>query len=286
MSASDSEVVTRFAANPTRHLDVGEARIVLLNRLYAQPSNGRFLLRVDNVGRAGAKDEFAAGIRNDLRWLGIDWSDEITQPTRVDRYRTAFEDLKTRRLVYACYETAAELALARKQRRAAGQPPVYDRAALDLTQAARDKMEASGRKPHWRFRLDDNVISWDDEVQGPISLPAGYVSDPVVMQDAGSPLYALASVVDDIDHGVTHVIASHDLIATTAAQIPIYAALNASPPVFAHPSTPRRKQGETNSRSLFSVRDLKARGIEPLTIASLLVTLGTPNGVAARLALE
>ena len=286
MSDSDTEVVTRFAANPTRHLDVGDARFALLNRLYAQRSHGRFVLRIDNVGRAGAKDEFAVGIRNDLRWLGIDWADEITQSARGDRYREVFDDLKALRLVYPCYETADELAQQRKQRRAAGLAPVYDRAALKLTARERREIEAAGKRPHWRFRLDDDVILWADAVQREISIPAGNVSDPVVMQGAGRALYALSSVVDDVDHGVTHVIASDDLVATTAAQIQIYAAMNAPRPVFAHVAPPLSKQGEIMSRRLFPVRDLKARDIEPLTVASLLVTLGTPHGVNARLALE
>ena len=286
MSQGDDDVVTRFAANPTRHLDIGDARFALLNCLYAMRHGGRFLLRIDDVGRAGAKAEFAVAIRNDLRWLGITWADEVTQSARTDRYLAAFEDLKARRLVYPCYETAGDLAAQRKQRRAAGQPPIYDRAALKLSPEVRAEIEASGKRPHWRFRLDDDAISWVDEAQREIAIPAGNVSDPVIMQGAGRTLYALSSVVDDIDHGVTHVIASDDLVATTAAQVQIYTALHARPPVFAHVAPPVAKEGETISRRLFTVRDLKERGLEALTIASLLVTVGTPHGVNARMALE
>ena len=286
MSDNDVDVVTRFAANPTRHLDVGDARFALLNCLYAMRHKGRFLLRMDDVGRAGAKKEFSVGIRNDLRWLGIDWSDEITQSARTDRYLAAFEDLKVRRLIYPCYETADELVMQRKQSRAAGQPPIYDRAALKLSPEERAEIEASGKRPHWRFRLDDEPISWVDEAQREISIPASNVSDPVVLQGEARALYALSSVVDDVDHGVTHVVASDDLVATTAAQIQIYYALNVRPPVFAHVSAPVSREGETMSRRLFPVRDLKARGLEPLTVSSLLVTVGTRHGINARLALE
>ena len=285
-SDTETEVVTRFAANPTRHLDVSDARLALLNRLYAKSIGGRFVLRMDNLGRAGADDKLAVAIRNDLRWLGIDWAQEVTQSERVERYREAFYDLKECGLVYPCFETADELAARRKQRRDLGQAPIYDRAALGLTPEQRKEFKAAGRRLHWRFRLSDGVVGWTDAARGAITLSSGSVSDPVVMQGNGDALYALSSVVDDVDHGITHVITGNEPITTTAAQIQIYAALNAPTPVFSHLPSPVTKRGDKVSRRMFSVRDLKERGIEPLTIASLLITLGTPRGVIARLSLE
>ena len=129
--------------------------------------------------------------------------------------------------------TPEELELKRKRQLARGKPPVYDRAALLLSDEDKAKLEAEGRKPHWRFLLEPRDVVWEDLVRGTQHVDAASLSDPVLIRGDGSYLYTLPSVVDDIDLGVTHVIRGVDHLTNAARQAQIYAALGREPPVFA-----------------------------------------------------
>ena len=112
--------------------------------------------------------------------------------------------------------------------------PIYDRAALRLSADERAALEASGRKPHWRFRLEPTTVRWDDMVRGESHIDCASLSDPVLRREDGSYLYTLPSVVDDIDFGVTHVIRGEDHVTNTAVQIQIFEALAGAAPRFGH----------------------------------------------------
>ena len=99
-------------------------------------------------------------------WLGLDYDETFKQSDRFGKYEAAFDDLKARGLVYACYETPDELERKRKRQLARGMPPVYDRAALELTDEQIAAHEAEGRAPHYRFKLSGNAIVWNDMVRG------------------------------------------------------------------------------------------------------------------------
>ena len=132
--------------------------------------------------------------------------------------------------LYPAYETAEELERRRKRQQALGRPPVYDRAALRLGDADRAALEAQGRSPHWRFKLEPTVVRWDDAVRGPSHIDCASLSDPVLKRENGGYLYTLPSVVDDIDLGVTHVIRGDDHVTNTAVQIQIFEALAGAQP--------------------------------------------------------
>jgi glutamyl-tRNA synthetase len=278
--------LTRFAPSPTGSLHVGNLRTALLNRLFARSRGGRFLLRLDDTDAARCEARFADGIREDLRWAGIAWDHEIAQSDRLRDYAAAADALRAAGRLYPCWETPEELALRRRARLSAGRPPVYDRAALALDAAGRAAMEAARGAPHWRFRLDDAAATWTDGVLGPQRVAAGAVSDPVLLRADGTPLYTLASVVDDAATGVTDVIRGADHVTNTAAQIAIFAALGASPPRFAHHSLLTGPGGAALSKrdGALSLADLRAEGVEPSALAALLARLGgggDPTPVAA-----
>lgn len=281
-------IVTRFAPSPTGYLHVGNLRAALINWLFARRQSGAFILRLDDTDLERSKAEYARAIREDLTWMGLGWTDEVVQSDRLDRYAAALASLEAAGRAYPCYETPDDLDLKRKARRAAGKPPVYDRAALKLSDADRAALEAAGKRPHWRFLLNDEPIGWHDAVKGAIAIPPGTVSDPVLARGDGRPLYTLTSVVDDVALGISHVIRGEDHVANTASQVQIFRALGAAPPTFAHLALMLDKGGEGLSKRIGSlaVRSFRDAGIEPMALASLLAGLGTAHGVIVKTTLD
>jgi glutamyl-tRNA synthetase len=276
-----SGVLTRFAPSPTGALHLGNARIALVNWLFARAQSGRFLLRMDDTDTARSKPEYAADIERDLGWLGLDWDVFERQSERLSHYTAALDRLTAAGRAYPCYETPEELERMRARARLRKLPPVYDRSALKLDDAARAKLEAEGRKPHWRFKLTGGAVAWKDAVHGPVSIATNTISDPVLMREDGTFLYVLTSPVDDGEMGVSHVLRGDDHLTNTAAQIEIIEALGHAVPTFAHlPLLLAADGGPLSKRegaqSLAALRD---SGIEPMAINALLATLGTSGTV-------
>ncbi|MFO7484371.1 glutamate--tRNA ligase [Oceanibaculum nanhaiense] len=268
--------LVRFAPSPTGRLHLGNAFIALVNFLFARKRGGRFLLRLDDTDRERSTSEFAAAIEADLAWLGIRWDDFARQSDRLERYDAAIEKLKASGRLYACYETPEELALKRKAQLTAGKPPVYDRAALTLSDADKAALEAQGIAPHWRFKLQGDDPAWADLVQGDSHIQIASMSDPVLIRADGVPLYTLASVVDDGEMGVTHIIRGADHLSNTGVQLQLFEALGFPPPGFAHLPLISDAEGQGLSKRIgsLSLESLRDSGLEPLAIASLLLRLG------------
>ena len=280
-----SPVAVRFAPSPTGRLHVGNARGALLNWLFARKSGGSFLLRLDDTDTARSTEDFAQGIEDDLRWLGLDWDRFARQSDRFDLYTAATETLKSSGRLYPAYETAEELELRRKVQLSQKKPPVYNRAALKLTDEDRAKLEAEGRKPHWRFRLEHRITGWDDLVHGRVDIDTASLSDPVLVRSDGYPLYTLSSVVDDGDLGITHVIRGEDHVTNSAAQIQLFEALDYAVPAFGHFSLLLDAEGGGLSKRLgsLSLADLRDQGYEPMALNSLLARLGSADPVEPQL---
>jgi len=275
----------RFAPSPTGYLHVGNARVAIANALFAAKQGGVFLLRLDDTDAARCRPEYEAAIAEDLRWLGLVWDEgPVHQRDRLDRYAAAAEALKASGRLYPCWETEEELAHKRQQRLRRGLAPVYDRAALALTEDQRARAFASGRRPHWRFRLSDGVSAWHDLVLGQRTVKLGAVSDPVLVREDGTPLYTFASVVDDLELGITHVIRGEDHVTNTGVQRDILAALGAEPEAiaFAHLPLLVGADGEPLSKRLgaLSLRALRGDGVEPSAILAYLARLGTASDIA------
>jgi glutamyl-tRNA synthetase len=227
-------ITVRFAPSPTGFLHIGNARTALWNWIVAKRAGGAFILRLDDTDRERSTDAFADAIQEDLRWLGIAPDRLERQSDRVAHYAVALDRLKAAGHIYPAYETPEELDRRRKRQQARGLPPVYDRAALQLTAEERAALEAEGRRPHWRFRLSGDAATWEDGVRGPARIETSSLSDPVLARGDGTVLYTFASVVDDIDMDVTDVIRGEDHVANTAVQVELFRALGAQPPRFAH----------------------------------------------------
>jgi glutamyl-tRNA synthetase len=273
--------VTRFAPSPTGYLHIGNLRTALFNYLIARKTGGQFILRLDDTDRARSKEEYADGIKADLDWLGLHWDRVERQSDRLDRYAEMAERLREAGRFYECFESPTELDLKRKKQLNMGKPPVYDRAALSLSDAAREKLRAEAREGYWRFRLDHERIEWQDGILGPVSIDAASVSDPVLIRADGQVLYTFASSVDDMDMGITHVVRGNDHVTNTATQIQIIRAMGGEPPEFAHHSLLTGPQGEGLSKRLgtLSLRDLREQGVERMALLSLMARLGSSRPV-------
>jgi len=273
--------IVRFAPSPTGRIHIGNARTALLNWLFATRESGRFVLRFDDTDRERSRPEFAQSIETDLAWLGIVPDLQYRQSDRMALYDAAAARLREAGRLYPAYETADELERRRRRLQALGRPPIYDRAALRLSTAERTALEAQGRRPHWRFRLEPSMIRWDDMIRGPSHIDCASLSDPVLVREDGSYLYTLPSVVDDIDLGVTHVIRGEDHVTNTAVQIQIFEALTGGAPAFGHHNllTDAGGEGLSKRTGALSIASLRDSGVESLAVAALAVLVGSAEAV-------
>jgi len=303
-------VKVRFAPSPTGYLHIGNARAALINWLFAKKHNGHFMFRLDDTDLERSKREYEQRIYEDLKWLGLDYQSFAKQSERFDRYHQAKEALIKAGRLYPCYETPEELEFKRKRQLAKGAPPVYDRAALNLTDAEKQAFEAKGIKPHWRFLLKSEHVKWDDMVRGPVDFSEGHLSDPVLVKADGTYLYTITSVVDDIDFDITHIIRGEDHVTNTAVQIQIFDALGEISTldnigddipdpkgyggfkktniVFGHTTLLMGADGDALSKRLGSksLGDFRSDGLEPMAINCVLARLGTSMPVEPCLDLE
>ncbi len=275
--------VTRFAPSPTGYIHVGNLRTALMNFLIARKAGGEFILRIDDTDPERSKEKYVDGIKEDLEWLGLTWDRVERQSERLDRYAEAAGKLREMGRFYEVFETPVELDLKRKKQLNMKKPPVYDRAGLALSEAEKDALRAE-RGGYWRFKLDHERIEWDDLIGGHTSIDAASVSDPVLIRADGQVLYTIASVVDDTEMGVTHVVRGADHVTNTATQIQIMQALGGAVPQFAHHSLLTGPQGEALSKRLgtLALRDLREQGIEPMALLSQMARLGSSDPIELR----
>jgi glutamyl-tRNA synthetase len=278
----------RFAPSPTGLLHVGNARTAVLNWLFARKAGGKFLLRIDDTDTERSKPEYEAAILEDMAWLGLAHDLFARQMDRTAAHQAAAETLKAAGHLYPAYESADELDRRRKRQIAAHKPPVYDRAALKLGAEDRARLEAEGRKPHWRFKLSHRKVAWTDAIRGPVEIDTATLSDPVLIREDGRFLYTLPSIADDIDFAITHIIRGEDHVTNTAVQIEIFEALGAPVPAFGHFPLLVGSGGEALSKRLGSVslRSLREDGVEALALACYLAKTGTSDAIELRPSLE
>ena len=280
--------IVRFAPSPTGRLHVGNVRTALINWLFAKGQQGKFILRIDDTDTERSTQEYEDGIRTDLTWLGLVWDNSFSQSKRFAEYDAAADKLREMGLLYPCYETADELDRKRKIALSRGRPPVYDRAALELSDEDKAKLEAEGRTPHWRFKLSGGRVEWTDLVRGDQSIDTASLSDPILIREDGSYLYTLPSVVDDIEAKITHVVRGEDHVTNSGAQIEIFKALGGTAPDMAHTPLLIGADGQGLSKRLgsLSMGELRAQGYEPMAVSSLLAKIGTSDNVEARETLD
>jgi len=271
----------RFAPSPTGYLHVGNARLAVANALYARGHGGKFMLRIDDTDLERSREAYVDAIRTDLQWLGLQWDEFVRQSDRLERYAAAVEHLKKTGRLYPCFESEQELAAKREARIRMRKPPIYDRAMLKMTPEQRAQAEANGKVPYWRFRLTDAPVKWHDGVMGDCTVKLTAISDPVLVRADGTVLYTLASVVDDLELDVTHIIRGEDHVTNTGVQIDIARALGAEGTVFAFAHLPLLlDEGGSKLSKRFdslSLKTLRQDGVEPDAVVSYLARLGSAD---------
>lgn len=281
-------IITRFAPSPTGLLHVGNVRTALINYLYTKANNGKFILRIDDTDISRSEKKYEDGIKRDLQWLEIIWDETFNQSSRVLRYEEVKQQLIRGGRLYPCYETVEELSIKRKSQLGRNLPPIYDRAALKLTKEEKTSFERWGIKPHWRFLLNDEPITWKDKVRGDVYFPSRSVSDPILIRADDSMTYTISSVVDDIDYKITDIVRGEDHLTNSATHIQIFKALGATYiPSFAHVCLLSSKDQEISKRiGGFDVGSLRDEGMEAMAINSFLAKLGTSDSVEFRMKME
>lgn len=271
----------RFAPSPTGLLHVGNARQALANALYARRHGGQFQLRIDDTDIGRSREELVEAIQKDLHWMGIQWDETFRQTERLDRYAAAIEKLKASGHLYPCFESEQELAAKRETQIRQRRAPVYDRAMLKMTPQQRAQAEANGKVPYWRFKLSNTTVRWRDMVMGDCQVKLPSVSDPVLVRTDGTVLYTLASVVDDLETGITHIIRGEDHVTNTGLQIDIAQALGAHPDHFRFAHLPLlldENGGKLSKRfDACSLRTFRQDGIEATALISYLARLGSSD---------
>lgn len=238
------DVRVRFAPSPTGYLHIGGVRTALFNWLFARRHGGAFVLRIDDTDQRRNREEALAPILDGFRWLGLDWDEgpEIGgdrgpyfQSEREDLYARAVERLLERGYAYLDYATPEETQEERKQAEKRGERFVYSRRWMATGEEDRRRFEAEGRVAAVRLKPPrDGECRFHDEIRGDMAFAWADEQDHIVRRADGTYLYHLASVVDDVEMGITHVIRAEEHLSNTPRQLWIFEGLGAEPPVFAH----------------------------------------------------
>ncbi|HSS59694.1 MAG TPA: tRNA glutamyl-Q(34) synthetase GluQRS [Solirubrobacteraceae bacterium] len=261
--------VGRYAPSPTGDLHLGNARTALIAWLWARRTDGRFLLRFEDLDAGRVRPGCAREQADALAWLGLDWDDEpVVQSERGHLYAAALEKLSARGLVYECFCSRADV------RRAASAPhgpdgPVYGGTCRDLTSRERERRRALGREPALRVRMQGTVEFHDDLVGCRREILEQDAGDIVVRRSDGVVAYQLAVVVDDAAQGVTHVVRGADLLHSTARQLRLYRLLGLEPvPGHAHVPLLLGPDGARLSKrhGAVGLAELRAQGAHPAAI--------------------
>jgi glutamyl-tRNA synthetase len=239
----DRPVRTRIAPSPTGHCHVGTARNALYNLLYARQHGGAFVLRIDDTDARRSTQASEEGVLEGLRWLGLHWDEgpdvggphgPYRQSERIDIYRQYVHRLFDAGRAYYCFCTPVELDRERQVAQAEGHAYRYSGRCRALTAAEVNRRLQVGHEAVVRFVIEPKSMAHVDLVQGAIEQDTALIGDPVIWKSDGMPTYSFATVVDEIEMEISHVLRSGDHISNTFPQLQMYEALGAEPPAFGH----------------------------------------------------
>lgn len=279
----------RFAPSPTGDLHVGNARTALFNWLFARHHEGTLVLRIEDTDQARTSTTFEDHLLKDLAWLGIDWDEgpekgglygPYRQSERLSLYRDALNKLVEKGAVYPCYCTDEELEAERLSLTARKMMPRYMGKCRLLGEEDRNKLEAEGRRPAWRFKVPPGLIAFKDLIRGPVQFEGNAIGDFIIVRMNGIPAYNFACVIDDHRMEISHVIRGEDHLSNTALQLLLYQAMGFTPPHFGHHALILGKDRSKLSKrhGAVAVREFREHGILPEAMFNYLSLLGASLG--------
>lgn len=237
-------VRTRFAPSPTGYMHIGGMRTALFNWLWARHNDGQFILRIDDTDQARNQEAALAPILRAFRWLGLYWDEgpeaggpyaPYYQSQRGELYRAAAAKLETAGLAYRDYATKSEIDADRKEAERAKRPYINIRRSLELTDSQKAAYAAEGRPWVLRFLVPrEQKVVLEDQIRGTVEWDAALLPDPVILRGDGTPLYNFATVIDDAQMQITHVVRAEEHLSNTPIQVLIHQALGNELPAFAH----------------------------------------------------
>jgi glutamyl-tRNA synthetase len=237
-------VRTRFAPSPTGYMHIGGMRTALFSWLWARKHGGQFILRIDDTDQQRNREEALQPILRAFKWLGLNWDEgpEIGGPyapyfqsQRSDKYRAAAAILLAEGKAYKDFETPEQTKADRDAAEKDKRQYVSSRRSLDLSATEVADLEAKGQPFVVRLLVPrGEKVAIHDHIRGDVEWDCSLMPDPVIQRGDGSALYNFASVIDDIDLRITHVIRSEEHLTNTAVQMLVLKALGATPPEFAH----------------------------------------------------
>ena len=278
----DNTLRLRFAPSPTGYLHVGGARTALFNWLLARRFGGAFLLRIEDTDRARSTEESTQAIFDGLRWLGLDWDEDVVfQGAGLEQHRRDAYRLLESGAAYRCFCTPEHLAAARASAEQQKTSFKYDRRCDRLSSEEISRRVADSTPFVLRFRVPEGATEWDDLVHDRIAFPNKDIEDFVILRSDGTPIYNMAVVSDDIAMRITLVMRGDDHISNTPKQILLYRALNAELPRFGHVPMIHGLDGKKLSKrhGATAVADYEMLGILPGAMVNFLALLGwSPGG--------
>ncbi|HCU24168.1 MAG TPA: glutamate--tRNA ligase [Deltaproteobacteria bacterium] len=275
----------RFAPSPTGLLHQGNVRTALFNFLYARHHGGKLILRIEDTDQERSQENYEAAILQDLKWLGLEYDEgpdrggelgPYRQSERGRLYQQAMEKLRELALIYPCFCTPEELEAERRKAMATGKPIRYSGKCRELPEAERQAKMEAGLKPALRFKVEREIVKFNDLVYGEKIFDTLSIGDFVIARSNELPLYLFACAVDDCLMQISHVIRGEDGMSNTPRQILIQKALGYEPPSFAHlPLILGPDHALLSKRNgSMSVGELQAKGYLPAAILNYLSLLG------------
>ncbi|HHE76843.1 MAG TPA: glutamate--tRNA ligase, partial [Candidatus Parcubacteria bacterium] len=302
------EIRVRFAPSPTGYLHIGSARTALFNFLFARKNKGKFILRIEDTDRERSKQEFELDIIENLKWLGIEWDEgpalaspyretrespifnfqsskerkytgnygPYRQSERRDAYKKYLEKLLKEGKAYYCFCSKEELEAKKQDQISRGLPPRYDGKCSNLSREEVEKNLREGKDFVIRFKIPEKKILFNDLIRGKIEFDASLFGDIVIAKNLETPLYNFASVVDDFEMKITHIIRGEDHLSNTPKQILLQEALGFPSSAYAHlPLILGQDKTKLSKRhGAMAVGEYKRKGYLPEAIINFLALLG------------
>lgn len=272
LSSSTSLYRGRLAPSPTGYLHLGHARTFWMAWQRARQAHGIVRLRNDDLDQARCRPEFLSAMREDLVWLGLNWEGGvITQSRRLVLYRARLARLHAAGLIFPCDRSRRDVheAAGAPHEGGADDEPVYPKEFRPPAGTPLPPLD-SLLQTNWRFRVPDGEkLAFHDGHYGPQTAVSGVdFGDFLVWRKDGFPSYQLASVVDDIELGITEVVRGADLIKSTFRQLLLFRAFGATAPAFYHCPLMLNEAGERLAKrnAALSLRTLRAQGVPPASI--------------------